>query len=40
LLGLIEEEPSLPKVGDSEKERFENDMNYYFPGGAAKFILG
>lgn len=40
LFGLIEEEPSLPKVFDYEKDRFENDMNYYFPGGVAKFILG
>ena len=38
--GLIAEEPDLPKVCDSQKMRFEKVVKYYFPGDAAKFILG
>jgi hypothetical protein len=40
LLGLFEEEPALPKVCDSQKDRFEKVVKYYFPGDSAKFILG
>jgi hypothetical protein len=40
LLGLIAEEPVLPKVCDSQKNRFEKVVKYYFPGDTAKFILG
>jgi hypothetical protein len=40
LLGLIAEEPVLPKVCDSQKNRFEKVVKYYFPGDSAKFILG
>ena len=39
-LGLIAEEPPFPKVCDSQKKRFEKVVKYYFPGDAAKFILG
>jgi hypothetical protein len=38
--GLLEKEPALPKVCDSQKNRFEKVVKYYFPGDAAKFILG
>ena len=38
--GLLEKEPALPKVCDSQKKRFEKVVKYYFPGDAAKFILG
>ena len=40
LLGLLAEEPLLPKVYDSQKDRFEKIVKYYFPGDAAKSILG
>jgi hypothetical protein len=40
LLGLTTKEPALPKVCDSQKERFEKIVKYYFPGDAAKFVLG
>jgi len=40
LLGLLAEEPLLPKVCDSQKDRFEKIVKYYFPGDAAKSILG
>ncbi|KAL7531595.1 hypothetical protein ACHAWF_003845 [Thalassiosira exigua] len=39
LCGLIEE-PSLPKICDAEKSRFEKVVKYYFPGDSAKTILG
>ena len=38
-LGLAEE-PELPKVCESQKERFEKVVKYYFPGDSSKFILG
>jgi hypothetical protein len=38
--GLLEKEPALPKVCDSQKKRFEKVVKYYFPGDSAKFILG
>jgi hypothetical protein len=38
--GLLEEEPALPKVCDSQMKRFEKVVKYYFPGDSAKFILG
>ncbi len=40
LLGLLAEEPVLPKVYDSKMDRFEKIVKYYFPGDAAKSILG
>ncbi len=40
LLGLLAEEPLLPKVCDSQKDRFEKIVKYYFPGDAATSILG
>ena len=40
LLGLLAEELLLPKVYDSQKDRFEKIVKYYFPGDAAKSILG
>jgi len=33
--GLLEKEPALPKVCDSQKKRFEKVVKYYFPGDAA-----
>ena len=36
----LAEEPTLPKVCDSQKSRFEKVVKYYFPGESAKFILG
>ena len=39
-LGLIGEEPTLPKVCDSQKDRFEKVVKYYFPGDSSKFIFG
>ena len=38
--GTIEEEPALPVVCDSQKDRFEKVVKYYFPGDSSKFILG
>jgi hypothetical protein len=38
--GLIAAEPDMPKVSDSQKDRFEKVAKYYFPGNSAKFILG
>jgi len=38
-LGLIVKEPTLPEVDKSQKQRFEKDVKYYFPGNAAKFKL-
>mmetsp|Transcript_19743 Transcript_19743/g.37036 ORF Transcript_19743/g.37036 Transcript_19743/m.37036 type:complete len:171 (+) Transcript_19743:1832-2344(+) len=32
--------PSLPKVCDSQKSRFNKVVKYYFPGASAKFITG
>ncbi|KAL3815635.1 hypothetical protein ACHAXA_006910 [Cyclostephanos tholiformis] len=40
LLGLIKNEPALPVVCDLQKNRFEKVVKYYFPGDAAKSILG
>ena len=39
-IGLIANEPVLPKVEESQKPRFEKVVKYYFPGNAAKLILG
>ena len=39
-LGLLEKEPALPEVQDSQQKRFETVVKYYFPGDGAKFILG
>ncbi|KAL7549265.1 hypothetical protein ACHAWF_012536, partial [Thalassiosira exigua] len=38
-LGMAEE-PSLPKIRDTENSRFEKVVKYYFPGDSAKAILG
>ena len=38
--GLLAEHPVLPKVCDSQKNRFDKVVEYYFPGDSAKFILG
>jgi hypothetical protein len=38
-LGLIVKEPTLPEVDKSQKQRFEKDVKYYFPGNTAKIIL-
>ncbi|KAL7552051.1 hypothetical protein ACHAWF_015682 [Thalassiosira exigua] len=35
LLGMAEE-PSLPKICDAEKSRFEKVVKYYFPGDSSK----
>jgi hypothetical protein len=40
LIGLIKKEPCLPKVDESQKQRFEKVVKYYFPGDAAKIMLG
>ena len=34
------EEPALPTVRDSQKNRFEKVVKYYFPGDSSTFILG
>jgi hypothetical protein len=39
-IGLIVKEPSLPEVNESQKQRFETIVKYYFPGDAAKIMLG
>ncbi|KAL7452499.1 hypothetical protein ACHAWC_005724 [Mediolabrus comicus] len=39
-LGLIDNEPSLPTVCDSQKKRYEKVVKYYFPGESSKCILG
>ena len=39
-LGILAKEPTLPKVQDLQKKRFEKVAKYYFPGDSAKFILG
>jgi hypothetical protein len=39
-IGLIVKEPSLPEVDESQKQRFETIVKYYFPGDSAKTMLG
>jgi hypothetical protein len=39
-IGLIVNKPNLPEVDESQKQRFEKVVKYYFPGDAAKIILG
>jgi hypothetical protein len=39
-IGLIDKEPCLPKVDESQKQRFEKVVKYYFPGDVAKIMLG
>jgi hypothetical protein len=39
-IGLIVKEPALPEVDKSQKQRFEKVVKYYFPGSAAKIMLG
>ena len=36
----LTEEPALPSVCCSQKDRFEKVVKYYFPGDSSKFILG
>jgi len=36
----LAQQPALPDVPKSQKERFEKVVNFYFPGDAAKHILG
>jgi hypothetical protein len=39
-IGLIVRGPTWPEVDESQKQRFEKVVKYYFPGDAAKIILG
>jgi hypothetical protein len=39
-IGLIVKQPALPEVDESQKQRFEKVVKYYFPGSAAKIMLG
>jgi hypothetical protein len=39
-IGLIDKEPCLPAVDESQKQRFEKVVKYYFPGDVAKIMLG
>ena len=39
-IGLIDKEPSLPEVDESQKQRFEKVVKYYFPGDVTKIMLG
>jgi hypothetical protein len=34
-IGLLEEEPAFPTVRDSQKNRYEKVVNYYFPGDSS-----
>ena len=36
----LADEPALPNVCDSQKDRFEKVVKYYFPGDSSKFVLG
>jgi hypothetical protein len=38
--GLLASEPDLPEVCDTQRMRFENIVQYYFPGSLTKLILG
>jgi hypothetical protein len=38
--GLAKDKPALPDVRKDMEERFEKVVNFYFPGEAAKLILG
>ena len=38
--GLAKEEPALSDVEESHRKMFEKVVNFYFPGDAAKLILG
>jgi hypothetical protein len=39
-IGLIIKKPALPEVDESQKQRFEKVVKYYFPGDSAKTMLG
>jgi hypothetical protein len=39
-IGLIVKKPTLPNVHESQKQRFEKVVKYYFPGNVAKIMLG
>jgi hypothetical protein len=39
-IGLIVKKPALPEVDKSQKSRYEKVVKYYFPGSAAKIMLG
>ena len=36
----LADEPELPVVCESQKDRFEKVVKYYFPGDGSKFVLG
>jgi len=38
--GLVSKPPALPRVWDSQKEKFRKVVQYFFPGDCAKLILG
>jgi len=38
--GLVSKTPPLPRVWDSQKEKFRKVVQYFFPGDCAKLILG
>ena len=39
-IGLIVKEPTVPEVDESQRQRFEKVVKYYFPGHVAKIMLG
>ena len=39
-IGLIVKKPTVPEVDESQRQRFEKVVKYYFPGDVAKIILG
>ena len=39
-IGFIDKEPTKPEVDESQKQRFEKVVKYYFPGDVAKIMLG
>jgi hypothetical protein len=39
-IGLIKKDPTLSEIDVSQKARFEKVVKYYFPGDAAKIMLG
>ena len=38
--GLVSKTPALPRVWDTQKERFRKVVQYFFPGDCSKMILG
>ena len=39
-IGLIVKKPTVPEVDESQRQRFEKVVKYYFPGDVAKIMLG